>query len=56
MPSSIPAMEESTRGIWEGVQQEQAYNSMSAIATAANGTGNFLGCIIGSLFATLTKS
>ena len=29
---------------------------MSALATAANGTGNFLGCIIGSLLATLQQS
>ena len=29
---------------------------MSALATAANGTGNFIGCIIGSLLMTVAKS
>lgn len=55
MPSSIPAMEEATRGVWVDAQQAQAYNSMSALATAANGTGNFVGCILGALLATLAK-
>jgi hypothetical protein len=29
---------------------------MSALATSANGTGNFMGCIIGSILATISKS
>jgi hypothetical protein len=50
MPSSIPAMKNDIQK-YEGDEQVILYNIICIMAEVANGAGNSLGCILGSILA-----